>query len=87
MLPELQAWEQQRTHGAPDLFVISTGQAQDNRSLALHSPIVLENGFSTGWAFGATGTPSAVLVDRQGRIASSVAVGAQAVLELAGTPS
>ena len=35
-------------------------------------------------AFGATGTPSAVLVDAEGRIASDVAVGAPAVMGLAG---
>jgi hypothetical protein len=36
-----------------------------------------------GVPFGATGTPSAVLVDAEGRIASSVTVGGPAVLALA----
>jgi hypothetical protein len=33
------------------------------------------------------GTPSAILVDSEGRIASKLAVGAESVLELAGTPN
>jgi hypothetical protein len=45
---------------------------------------VLDQSFSIGSAFGASGTPSAVLVDEAGKIASEVAVGAPAVLELAG---
>ncbi len=46
--------------------------------------MVLDQQFSTGQAFGATGTPSAVLVDAEGRVASEIGVGAQAVLALAG---
>jgi hypothetical protein len=48
----------------------------------LRSPIVLDPGFSAGSAFGATGTPSAVLVDAAGTIASGVAVGAPNVFAL-----
>ena len=52
--------------------------------MGLNSPVVLDQQFSVGQAFGVGGTPSAVLVDVEGRIASEVAVGAPAVLELAG---
>jgi hypothetical protein len=38
---------------------------------------------TTGRTFGATGTPMAVLVDAEGKIASEVAAGAPAVLALA----
>jgi len=48
------------------------------------APILLDDEFAAGNAFGAAGTPSAVLVDKRGRVASSVAVGADAVLALAG---
>jgi hypothetical protein len=37
-----------------------------------------------GRLFGATGTPMGVLVDAEGKIASELAVGAPAVLALAG---
>jgi hypothetical protein len=50
----------------------------------LTSTVVLDQGFTTGLAFGVSGTPSGVLVDAEGTIASGIAVGAQAVLALAG---
>jgi hypothetical protein len=55
-----------------------------NKAMGLRSPVVLDQNFGVGSAFGASGTPSAVLVDEEGRIASEVAVGAPAVLSLAG---
>jgi hypothetical protein len=51
--------------------------------MGLTSPVVLDDGFVTGRTFGVSGTPSAVLVGAEGRIASDVAVGAPAVLALA----
>ena len=50
----------------------------------LSSPVVLDQQFAVGRSFGASGTPSGVLVDKEGKIASEVAIGAPAVLELAG---
>jgi len=85
MLPDLKAWEANPPTGAPQLLVISTGSAQDNQALGLRSPILLDkDGISVGTMFGATGTPMAVLVDKEGKTASELAVGAQAVLALAG---
>jgi peroxiredoxin len=83
MLGDLLAWEAQPPRGAPRLLIVSTGTVEGNRAMGLRSPIVLEPGFVNGYAFGATGTPSAVLVDSQGKVASPVAVGARAVLSLA----
>jgi len=84
MLDDLKAWEANPPKGAPKLLVVSAGTMEDNRAMGLRSTVVLDQGFSAGLAFGASGTPSAVLVDRKGRIASEVAVGAPAVLALAG---
>ena len=84
MLDDLKAWEANRPKGAPKLLVVSTGTPEANQAMDLRSPIVLDQGFSVGNAFGANGTPSAVLVDAKGNIASEVAVGAPAVLALAG---
>lgn len=86
MLDDLKAWEAKPPKGAPKLFVISTGTVEANKAMDLRSPVVLDQGFSAGSAFGASGTPSAVLVDAKGNLASEVAVGAPAVLALAGTP-
>jgi peroxiredoxin len=85
MLPDLKAWEANRSNGAPKLLVVSTDSVEDNKAMGLRSPVVLEKGgMSVGSKFGAAGTPMAVLVDAQGKIASELAAGAPAVLALAG---
>jgi peroxiredoxin len=86
MLPDLKEWEENRLEEAPGLLVISAGTVEDNREMGLSSPVVIDQQFAAGRAFGAGGTPSAVLVDAEGKIASEVAVGAPAALELAGAP-
>jgi hypothetical protein len=45
--------------------------------------VLLDQSFAAGRALGVSGTPSAVLVNAEGKVASSIAVGAPAVLELA----
>jgi hypothetical protein len=52
--------------------------------MGLASTVVLDQHFSVGRTFGASGTPSAVLVDAESKVASEVAVGAPAILEVAG---
>jgi peroxiredoxin len=84
MLPEIKQWEANRPQGAPKLLFISAGTEQANRAMGLASPVLLDQQFAVGRAFGAGGTPSAVLLDAEGKVASGVAVGAPAVLELAG---
>jgi thiol-disulfide isomerase/thioredoxin len=83
MLPDLKKWEENPPEGAPNLLVISAGTKEANEAMGLSAPVVLDQQFSVGRAFGAGGTPSAVLVDEEGRIATEVAVGGPAVLELA----
>ncbi len=85
MLPDLKDWEADPPEGAPKLLVVSAGTEEANKEMGLRSPVVLDQQFAAGRAFGAAGTPSAVLVDEEGKVASEVAVGAPAVLELAGT--
>ena len=83
MLDDLKAWETNAPADAPQLLIVSSEDAASNRAQGLRSPIVLDQEFSLGRAFGATGTPSAVLIDAEGRVASEVGVGAPAVLALA----
>ena len=84
MLPGLKEWEVEAIEGAPRLLVVSAGTEEANKAMGLTSPVLLDQNFATGRAFGASGTPSAVLVDAEGKVASEVAVGAPAVMELAG---
>ena len=83
MLADLKAWEAERSQEAPKLLVVSTGSVEGNQALGLRSPVVLDGGFTLGPKFGAHGTPMAVLVDAEGKIASEVAAGALDVLALA----
>jgi len=84
MLSDLREWEQNSPEDAPKLLVVSAGTEEANREQGLSSTVVLDQNFAVGRAFGASGTPSAVLVDAQGKVASDIAVGSPAVLELAG---
>ncbi len=85
MLDDLRALE--TDDSVPRLLVVSTGAVEVNRGLGLRSTIALDQGFTVGRRFGASGTPSAVLVDRKGKIASTLAAGAPAVLGLARSSS
>jgi peroxiredoxin len=85
MLPDLKEWEASSPEDAPKLLVVSAGSEEANKEMGLTSPVLLDQQFAVGQAFGASGTPSAVLVDAEGKIASEVGVGAPGVLELAGT--
>jgi peroxiredoxin len=87
MLDDLKALETDPPEGAPRILVVSAGTVEANKELGLRSPVVLDQEFATGIAFGTNGTPTAVLVDEQSKIASEVAVGGQAVLALAGADS
>ncbi|HEV2528255.1 MAG TPA: MauE/DoxX family redox-associated membrane protein [Thermomicrobiales bacterium] len=87
MLDSLRAWEAIAPPDAPRVLVVSSGSVQANRDLGLRSTVVLDQGFGVGRSFGADGTPSSVLIDEEGRIASGPAAGAQAVLRQAGALS
>ncbi|MBV8822616.1 MAG: redoxin domain-containing protein, partial [Ktedonobacteraceae bacterium] len=84
MLPDLKAWEAELPEGKPRLLVVSSEGVESNQAMELRSLVVLDQaGMSVGSQFGATGTPMAVLIDAEGKIASELAAGAPAVLALA----
>jgi len=82
MLPELKQWERNSPTGDPQFLLISSGTVEANRAMGLQSPILLDDTFITGLAFGVHGTPGAILVDAKGRIASTIASGAPAIVSL-----
>lgn len=83
MTDDLKAWEENKPEGAPEVILVSTGTVESNKAMGLKSTTVIDEGFSTGRKFGATGTPSAILIDPTGKIASEVAVGGPNVIALA----
>jgi thiol-disulfide isomerase/thioredoxin len=82
LLPDVKAWERKVSGDAAKLLVVSAGTVKDNRAQGFLSPVVLDRDFDAGHAFGAQGTPSAVVVDANGIIASEVSVGGEQVLQL-----
>ncbi len=83
MHEDVLAWETSTNGVAPRLVVVSSGDAEGTRAEGFTSLVLLDESFEAGSAFGANGTPMAVLVDADGRIASDVVAGAEAVMELA----
>jgi peroxiredoxin len=83
MLTDLVVWETSRPRGAPALAVVSIGSADEGRQMGLSSPVLLDASRQAAAAFGASGTPMAILLDGEGRIDSEVAAGAQAIFALA----
>lgn len=83
MLSDLRALEYNRPTHSPRILVISTGTVDLNREMQLASTILLDPSFSVGTSYHVTGTPSALLVDSDGNVASPVVVGGPQVLALA----
>jgi peroxiredoxin len=83
MLADLKAFERDPPAAAPRLLVISTGDPEQTRQHDLSSRVLVDPEGQAMDAFEVHGTPMAVMIEN-GRIASPVAVGAGAVLELAG---
>ena len=71
--------------------VVTTGSPEDNRWLLeknhVRCPVLLQEQNEIGELYYATGTPMGYLIDPQGRIASPIAAGAQALLALAAPPA
>lgn len=85
MLPALKAWNPSRANASPELLIISTGTVEENRLMELQSTIILDPNFNAAQAFRINATPSGVLIDAEGNVASAPAVGAPAVLNLMAT--
>jgi peroxiredoxin len=71
----------------PLVLIITTGDAQQNREfLSQHKitgPVLLQKQSEVATAYQANGTPSGYLISAEGKIASELAIGAEALLALA----
>ncbi|MFY9607514.1 MAG: MauE/DoxX family redox-associated membrane protein [Blastocatellia bacterium] len=86
MSDELRRFEENPPKGSPRLAIIASGKADDVRTKTrnLKSLILFDSDFEIAPLFGSNSTPSGVLIDGEGRIASSLAKGERNVLALAG---
>jgi peroxiredoxin len=82
MLDDLKAFEHDPPTDAPRLVVISTGDPEHTRQQDLSSRVLVDPEGQAMYAFGANGTPMGVMIE-DGRIASPVVAGAEALIELA----
>ena len=83
MHDDLLAWEAGANGPTPRLVVVSMGDEEATRAEGFASEVVLDEDRVAGSEFGIHGTPMAVLLGADGRVASGVAMGAQAVMALA----
>lgn len=84
MAEELKEWEKQKGADEPKLIVFSDGEPEAHREIGFQSPIILDEGYKTSEKFGMYGTPSAVLVNENGKIISETAIGAGNIWALIG---
>jgi peroxiredoxin len=81
---DLLAWEAERPVGATGLVIVSSGDTAATRGEGFASHVLLDADFEAAAAFAAHGTPMAVRIDAEGNVASRLAAGADAVLDLVG---
>jgi peroxiredoxin len=91
MAPALAGLPTDAAGGRPLPLVLTTGPAEENRSLVqqhgIGCPVLLQEQVDVASTYQASGTPMGYLIDEEGRIASEIAVGAQALLALAEAPA
>jgi thiol-disulfide isomerase/thioredoxin/uncharacterized membrane protein YphA (DoxX/SURF4 family) len=84
MLEDLREWDKTKSAGEPNLLLLSRGKVEENLKLGFDSTIVLDDEREVVRKLGMEGTPSAVLVDENGKIVSQIAVGATRIWALIG---
>lgn len=90
MAPELAALPVEGREGRPLPLVVTTGDAETNRRMieeySIPCPVLVQVKMEVASKYLAHGTPMGYLIDEDGRIASEMAVGAEALLALAQAP-
>jgi len=84
LLPEIETW-QNELKGKLDFIFISRGKAEENLDKLANKTakeILLQNDREVALTFGAPWTPTAILINRDGTIASRAAVGDKAIRQL-----
>ncbi len=86
MSDQIRRWEEDPPPGAPRLVFVSSGDLEQVKkdSESFESLFLHDDGFQLGSMLGTKSTPSALLIDSEGRIASSIATGSANVMLLAG---
>ena len=86
LVDDLKRWEAEPPSGAPTLVFVAGGEEEDIRELnqGFRSRTLVDTGFDLGPRLGTWRTPAAIAVDGDGRVTSSMAIGARDVRALLG---
>lgn len=86
MSEDLKRLEENPPEHAPRVVLIASGKTEQLRKMSkdFKSLILLDPEFDAAPVFGSNSTPSAVLINSEGKISSSLAVGERNILALAG---
>src|SRR4029077_19531257 len=86
MAEELAALDPDGKDGHPVPLVVSAGDAGLNRELVqehkIACPVLLQKATEVASQYQASGTPTGYLIDEEGKLASGLTIGAQALLAL-----
>lgn len=82
LVPDLRALETSRPSGSPPITLVARGSSEANRAQGFRFRTLLDDGLTASEAFGAHGTPAAVVIDADGIVVSNLAGGIRAVREL-----
>jgi thiol-disulfide isomerase/thioredoxin len=82
MQPDLHEWAGEYAEGAVSLVLITSGNEEQASEYTFARQIGFDQGFNTGRLFGASGTPSGVLINADGTVGSQLAVGGPSIMEL-----
>jgi peroxiredoxin/uncharacterized membrane protein YphA (DoxX/SURF4 family) len=82
----LTGWAEYASRGAAQLVVLASGERSQiaERLGQIDSVVLLDTDFRVGPLYGITNAPSAILIDKEGRIASSIGSGAAYIADLGG---
>jgi peroxiredoxin/uncharacterized membrane protein YphA (DoxX/SURF4 family) len=88
MRDDLRSWEDQAAGERPKLVFVAAGELDDIRAInrQFKSLTLMDPAFDMAPMFGTKFTPSAILIDGEGRVASSLAIGEGNVRALIGLP-
>ncbi|MGI8849601.1 MAG: MauE/DoxX family redox-associated membrane protein [Pyrinomonadaceae bacterium] len=87
MLDDLRQWDKTKGMDEPNLLVFSEGEPEQLKTYGLNSSIILDTGRKVSKELGMQGTPSAILINEDGKIVSETAVGAEQIWALLGKRS
>jgi protein-disulfide isomerase len=81
-MEDIRRWEATKNGSGTEMIIMSDGDPELHRKLAIKTPILIDKGYKTSAKLGISGTPSAVLIDEDARFASETAIGASNIWAL-----